>query len=330
MEDGVTTTRIELGAEPTATTTSDLMIAWGFMDGTTCRLLPGTDSVVPTHETGTGEPGDGAYWRRTGNEIQTHVEFYSDWEEFDCAVAVTVPTGSYDPDLAYDSLATELTDVRAAPQGQLRAKVLGKVSAYAGRRITVRVEVSNPGTGPVTGARLKLAGKKVRASKAVGALASGEARVVNLKLVAGRGKTRRPVNVIATGRGPAPINYRRKVSFEIRTRGRSPKPGRYVGNNGRVSFQVTRRGVVKRIRLRVVGVCNPGAHTWAEWKTLPKAKINRFGWVDRTYKRGKGFGSWAALLKARFVGGRVLEGDYRYVSSLCEAQVRFKARRVGP
>jgi len=188
MEDGVTTTRIELGAEPTATTTSDLMIAWGFMDGTTCRLLPGTDSVVPTHETGTGEPGDGAYRRRTGNEIQTHVEFYSDWEEFDCAVAATVPTGSYDPDLAYDSLATELTDVRAAPQGQLRAKVLGKVSAYAGRRITVRVEVSNPGTGPVTGARLKLAGKKVRASKAVGALASGEARVVNLKLVAGRGK----------------------------------------------------------------------------------------------------------------------------------------------
>jgi len=136
--------------------------------------------------------------------------------------------------------------------------------------------------------------------------------------------------VIATGRGPAPINYRRKVSFEIRTRGRTPKPGRYVGNDGRLSFRVTPRGVVKRIRLRVVGVCNPGAHTWAEWKTLPKAKINpfRLGGPDLQARQGSRF--LGGPLNARFVGGRVLEGDYRYVSSLCEAQVRFKARRVGP
>ncbi len=332
MEDGVTTARIKLGAEPTAATTSDLMIVWGFMDGTTCQLMPGTDSILPTHETGAGEPGDGAYWRRTGSEFQTHVEFYSDWQDFDCAVAVTVPTDSFDldPDLAYDSLVVVLKDVRAAPQGQLQAKVLGSVSAYAGSRASVRLKVSNPGTGPVTGARLKLSGKKLRAAKAIGDLAAGESRVVKLKPKAGRGKTKRRVEVIATGRGPAPISYRRKVTFEIRTKGRNPKPGRYVGNGGRVTFQVTRGGTVKRIRLRVVGVCNPGAYTWAEWKTLPKTKINRFGWVDRTYKRGKGVSWWAALLTARFVGGRVLEGDYRYVTSLCEAQVKFRARRVGP
>jgi hypothetical protein len=99
-----------------------------------------------------------------------------------------------------------------------------------------------------------------------------------------------------------------------------------VGNHGRVSFRVTRTGLVKKIRLRVVGVCNPGAYTWAAWKTLPKTRINKFNWIDRTYRSGKGYDHSITDLSARFAGGKVLEGHYQYWSGPCEAEVKFRAR----
>lgn len=331
MEDGVARARVTLGAEPTAATTSDLMVAWGEAEGTVCQLSSGTERFLATHETGGGDAADDDYWRRTGAVIEVNVGLYG-WQDLNCAVAVTIPTdvATPDPELAYDFAVAGLTDIRATPQGALQAQVVGNTTVYAGTTTALKVRVSNPGTAPVTGASLRLAGNRIRAAaRKVGAIAAGKSRVVKLKVKARPGKRKRQVNLIATGRGPSPITTRQKAILDVRTQGRKPRPGRYVGNNGRISFRVTRAGVVKNIRLRVVGVCNPGAHTWADWNTLPKAKVNRFGWVDRRYRRGKGFNSSDARLTARFVGGRVLEGHYQYVTSLCHADVRFKARRTG-
>lgn len=330
---GRATADVTLAATASQANTSDLWLLWGVQVGDVCSIDSDEAVVAVTHEDRGGNYDSGSGWRREGSTIRLAKTFRWDFETFTCAVATTMPSFADGPDaaVAYDTAISALHDVFAAPEGRPEATlVAGGDVAYRGVWTPLRVRVTNAGTGPAAGIVLLLAGRGVQSRPVrVGALAAGKSKVVTARVRARGGGKRRNLTALLTGRGPE--QFRRQSVFPVNVfpRGTRPLPGRYVGNGGRVSFRVNRAGRVANFRIRVVGACNPGAYTWAEWKTLPPARANRYGWLDRHFRTGKDLSEAQVHMRVRFAGRRALDGHYDYRSGLCSAEESFSARRVG-
>lgn len=312
---------VDLGARPTSATDSRLWLALGTWNGSSCSVpADGYRDWVDSAE----ESAGGAHLALVGWAGD-------DYSRYTCAVVTTthVDATSYLTGL-YDKVSFDLKDVRAAARGQLGARRHPKDAVvYTRAWKKVRVTVRNPGTGPVRNIKVTAGGKglKVRGKHRIAQLASGRKKQVSFRVRAtNASRHQRNLLVRLKGRGPGAISRSAKLPLMTLPKGSRPRAGKYRGSSPSVSFTVTKRGKLKKFRLRFTGSC-VGGGIFSDTMTLPVTAVNKFGWVVRTYHRGKGASSYVAQLRVRFKGNRATHGFYYHDAGLCSGSQKFSARR---